>query len=65
MMACAEIWRTSAHFMLINTPHHKHTCGECAQICTECAKDCRRIGGMDECATACDACAESCQAMAA
>ncbi|MET3997079.1 plasmid stabilization system protein ParE [Bradyrhizobium sp. S3.9.2] len=30
MMACAEIWRTAAHFMLINTPHHGHTCGECA-----------------------------------
>ena len=23
MMACAEICRTSAHFMLIRTPHHK------------------------------------------
>ena len=31
MMACAEICRTSAHFMLIGTPHHKHTCGECAE----------------------------------
>jgi len=26
MMACAEMCRTSAHFMLISTPHHKHTC---------------------------------------
>ena len=24
MMACAEICRTSAHFMLLNSPHHKH-----------------------------------------
>src|SRR6266566_623614 len=39
MMACAEICRTSAHFMLINTPHHKHTCRECAEICSECADD--------------------------
>ena len=31
-MACAEIRRTSAHFMLIYTPHHKHTCAECAEI---------------------------------
>jgi hypothetical protein len=25
MMACAEICRTSAHFMLIGSPHHEHT----------------------------------------
>jgi len=49
MMACAEICRTSAHFMLINTPRHKHTCKECAQICAECASDCERIGGIEEC----------------
>ena len=64
MMACAEICRTSAHFMLIGTPHHKHTCRECAEICEECAKDCRRIGDMDECITACEACAASCRKMA-
>lgn len=63
MMACAEICRTSAHFMLINTPHHKHTCRECAEICTECAADCQRIGGMDECVAACRYCAEDCLMM--
>jgi hypothetical protein len=31
MMACAEMCRTSA----LNTPHHKHTCRECAEICAE------------------------------
>ncbi len=25
MLACAEICRTSAHFMLLGTSHHKHT----------------------------------------
>ena len=65
MMACAEICRTSAHFMLINTPHHQHTCRECAEICAECAKDCKRIGGMDECVAVCEACADSCRKMAA
>src|SRR4051794_14963794 len=65
MMACAEICRTSAHFMLINTPHHKHTCRECAEICAECANDCKTIGDMDECVSACEACAESCRKMAA
>lgn len=65
MMACAEMCRTSAHFMLINTPHHKHTCKECAEICQECADDCERIGDMDECVSACRRCAKSCLAMAA
>ena len=64
MMACAEICRTSAHFMLIGTPHHKHTCRECAEVCMECASDCERVGGMDECVEACRSCAESCRRMA-
>ena len=65
MMACATICRTSAEMMLIGTPHHKHTCRECAEICRECAADCERVGDMDECVAACRACVESCSAMAA
>ena len=65
MMACAEICRTSAHFMLIGSEHHKHTCRECAEICQECAEDCERLGDMDECAQECRRCAESCGQMAA
>lgn len=65
MMACAEICRTSAHFMLIRTPHHKHTCRECAEICEECAKSCEEVGDMEECVSACRHCAEECRRMAA
>ena len=65
MMACAEMCRTSAHFMLISSSRHKHTCRECAEICAECVTDCERIGGMNECVAACRSCAESCHAMAA
>ncbi|TDR30640.1 four-helix bundle copper-binding protein [Aquamicrobium defluvii] len=65
MMACAEICRTAAHFMLIGTPHHRHICAECAEICAECAQDCERIGDMEECVNACRRCAESCRRMAA
>lgn len=65
MMACAEICRTSAHFMLIGSPHHKHVCRECAEICEECGKDCERLGDMQECVKACRSCAESCRKMAA
>jgi hypothetical protein len=65
MLACAEICRTCAHFMIIGTLHHKHTCRECAEICLECAAACERIGGMQECVEACRACAKSCAEMAA
>jgi hypothetical protein len=63
--ACAEICRTAAHFMLIGSRHHKHTCAECAEICEECARDCERLEGMQECVEACRRCAESCRKMAA
>jgi hypothetical protein len=65
MMACAEICRTAAHFMLIGSRHHKHVCAECAEICEECARDCERLDGMEECVAACRRCAESCRKMAA
>lgn len=65
MMACAEICQTSANFMLIGTPHHKHVCAECAEICEECASDCERIGDMEKCVEACRKCAGTCRQMAA
>lgn len=65
MMACSEMYRTAAHFMLIGTEHHKHTCRECAEICRQCADDCERVGDMDSCVTVSRACAESCEKMAA
>lgn len=65
MMACAEICRSSAHFMLLGTPLHRETCRACAAVCRECAESCEAIEGMEECAAACRRCAESCAAMAA
>ena len=64
MMACAEICRTSAYFMLLGSELHKLTCRACAEICEQCAADCERIGEMRECVDACRRCAESCQKMA-
>jgi hypothetical protein len=64
LMACAEICRTSAAFMLIGTEHHRHVCRECAEICEECATDCERVGDMQACVDACRRCAESCRKMA-
>ncbi|WP_018237982.1 four-helix bundle copper-binding protein [Ensifer sp. BR816] len=63
--ACAEICRAAAHFMLIGSEYHKHVCRECAEICTECAADCQRIGDMQSCVDTCRRCAESCGKMAA
>lgn len=65
MLACAEMCRTSAQFMIIGTKHHKHTCKECAEICLECAAACETLGNMQECAESCRACSESCAMMAA
>lgn len=65
MMACAEICRTTAHFMLMNSEHHKHLCRECAEICEECARDCEQLGEMQACVDACRRCAEECRKMAA
>jgi hypothetical protein len=65
MIACAQMCKTAADFMLMNSPHHKHTCGECAEICHDCAQSCEQIGGMQECVEACRRCADSCLRMAA
>lgn len=65
MMACAELCRTAAHFMLIGSPRHRQVCRECGDLCRECADDCERLGDMDACVAACRACTESCARMAA
>jgi hypothetical protein len=65
MIACAEICRTAAQFMLIGSEHHRHICRSCAQICDECATDCERLGDMQNCVDACRSCAEECRKMAA
>ena len=65
MLACAEICRTCAHLLLMNSDHAKHVCAECVDICEACAKSCEAIGGMQPCVDACRKCAESCRKLAA
>jgi len=65
MLDCAEICATGADFMLRRSDLHPYVCGVCAQVCTECAVSCERIGGNDdtqlrECARTCRRCAQSC-----
>lgn len=64
MMACAEICRSAAHFMLMRSEHEPHLCRECAEICEQCAADCERLGDMEDCVEQCRRCARSCREMA-
>jgi hypothetical protein len=63
MMACSEICRTSAHFMLMSSDHAAHVCRECAEICEQCARDCDKVGDMQDCVDQCRRCAEACRRM--
>ncbi|MGO4741290.1 four-helix bundle copper-binding protein [Bosea sp. 2KB_26] len=65
MLTCAETCRASAQIMIIGSPHHKRLCTDCADICENCAAECKRIGNMDDCVQACRRCAERCRKMAA
>lgn len=42
LLDCAEICQTSANFMLRGSDLHRETCGACAVVCENCAKDCER-----------------------
>lgn len=64
MINCAEICRTSADFMLGNSPVHAPVCAACAEVCAACASSCEQVGGMDQCVKACRSCEQSCRKMA-
>jgi hypothetical protein len=66
MWLCADICRTSAHFMMWSSDLHTRTCGICAEACRRCAEDCERMADdemMKACAQICRECAESCEKM--
>ncbi|HWA28401.1 MAG TPA: four-helix bundle copper-binding protein [Lacunisphaera sp.] len=63
MADCAQICRTAADFMIRGSDRHLLACRLCAEICSACAEDCERVGGMDACARACRHCADCCQTM--
>jgi hypothetical protein len=66
LLDCADICRTSAHFMMHDSPHHTRLCEVCAEVCEACADDCERLSDevMRNCAEACRRCAASCHAQA-
>ena len=64
---CADICRTSAHFMMWSSELHHRVCALCADICEKCAEDCERLNNdemMQKCIDACYKCVESCRKMA-
>jgi hypothetical protein len=65
MLNCAELCRTTAEFMMSDSPLHARVCAACAEVCDACAETCEQIDGMDDCVQACRACAESCRQMSA
>lgn len=64
MINTAEMCRTSADFMLSNSPLHGAVCAACGEVCEACARGCEQAGSMDDCVLACRRCAESCEDMA-
>jgi hypothetical protein len=64
MIACSDICRVAADFMLMSSELHPKVCAVCADVCDACAQSCEEIGGMDECVNACRQCAEACHQMA-
>lgn len=67
LATCADICRTSAHFMMWNSDLYGKVCGICVDACLKCAEDCERMSEdpvMKSCADVCRKCAESCQQMA-
>lgn len=67
LLTCADICRTSAHFMMWNSDLHSKVCGVCAEVCLQCAVDCERMSDdkmMKLCAEVCRRCAASCEKMA-
>jgi hypothetical protein len=65
---CAAICQTTAGFMLRGSPFHAPLCAVCAEVCSECERECRSIDDGDEvtrqCADACRRTTEACERLA-
>ena len=64
---CAQIFVTSADFMLRGSQLHTRTCAVCTEACARCAQSCEQMVDdqiMQQCALACRRCEASCREMA-
>ena len=63
LLTCANICRTAAELMTIDSEWHPTVCDLCAQVCEECADACAAMDGMEDCVAACRQCAQACRIM--
>ena len=63
LLTCANICRTAADLMIIDSEWHPTVCDLCAQICEECADLCAAMDDMGDCVAACRQCAQACRIM--
>ena len=63
LLTCAQVCRTAAELMTLDSEWHPTFCDLCAQVCEECADACAAMDDMQECTAACRQCAQSCRRM--
>ena len=63
LLTCANICRTAAELMTIDSEWHPSVCDLCAQVCEECADACAAMDDMEACVAACRQCAQACRIM--
>lgn len=63
LLTCANICRTAAELMTIDSEWHPTVCDLCAQVCEECADAYAAMDGMEDCVAACRQCAQACRIM--
>lgn len=65
---CAQMCTTTVDYMLRESAFHDRICRLCADLCTQCGKDCETLAGDDrmvkQCIEICRKCAGSCERMA-
>ena len=60
LMACGEICRTMAHFILVGSDYYKPVAKACAEICERSVHHCKGLG-VTGCVDICQACANACR----
>lgn len=65
LLTCANVCRTAAELMTIDSEWYPTMCELCAQVCEECAEACAAMDDMEDCVAACRQCAQSCRLMVA
>jgi hypothetical protein len=61
LLSCAQVCRTTAELIVIDSDWYPTLADLCAHVCVECADACDALDDMDECAEACRDCAHACR----